>query len=80
MTDPSQQASGGFHLSPRLITIAVIAVVALVFILQNTDSARLKIIFFTVEMPTWIAFLALLLIGAAIGYFGRGARDKRRAL
>jgi uncharacterized integral membrane protein len=69
---------GGVKLTPKIIAVAVAAVLAVVFVFQNTDTASLKIIFFTVEMPTWIAFLALLAIGVGIGYFVRGHRDKQQ--
>lgn len=68
--------SGGFAVTPRMVIAAVLAVLAIVFVFQNTDSAKLKIIFFTVEMPRWIAFLVLLLIGAVIGYLLRRSREK----
>lgn len=79
MTSPTGGGSGsGFHLTPKMITIGVIAILAIIFIFQNTDTASLKVLFFTVEMPRWIAFLILLAIGIGIGYVLRGVRDKRR--
>lgn len=74
----SSSASGqsGVNISPRMIIGAILAVLAVVFVFQNTDSAKLKIIFFTVEMPRWIAFLVLLVIGAIIGYLFRRSRDR----
>ena len=74
----SSSASGpsGVNISPRMIIGVILAVLAVVFVFQNTDSAKLKIIFFTVEMPRWIAFLVLLVIGAIIGYIFRRSRDR----
>lgn len=74
----SSSASGpsGVNISPRMIIGGILAVLAVVFVFQNTDSAKLKIIFFTVEMPRWIAFLVLLVIGAIIGYIFRRSRDR----
>jgi uncharacterized integral membrane protein len=69
----------GFQVTPRMIGIAAIAVAAILFVVLNRDSVELSFIFFRLRMPVWVAFTALLLIGAAIGYFVRGARDKRRA-
>lgn len=73
----SSSRQSGFNVSPRMIIGGILAVLAVVFVFQNTDSAKLKIIFFTVEMPRWIAFLVLLVIGAIIGYIFRRSREKK---
>ena len=77
MTAPTSGGGQGFQLTPKLVTIGVIAILSIVFIFQNTERASLKVIFFTVEMPRWIAFLILLAIGIGIGYVSRGMRAKR---
>lgn len=76
MSDMST-SSDGVRITPKMVIIAVLAVLAVVFVFQNTDSAKLKVIFFTITMPRWIAFVVLLVIGAVIGYVGRGIRAKR---
>ncbi|WP_116997471.1 LapA family protein [Desertimonas flava] len=78
MSDTSS-SGGGLTITPKMVIIAVLAVLAVVFVFQNTDSAKLKVIFFTITMPRWIAFVILLVIGAIIGYVGRGVRAKRAA-
>lgn len=67
----------GVTITPKMVVAAVVAVLAVVFVFQNTDSAKLKIIVFTVTMPRWIAFVVLLVIGAVLGYVARGVRAKR---
>jgi len=68
---------GGFTITPKMIIAAVLAVLAAIFVAQNTESAKLRIIFFTLTMPRWIAFVVLIAIGAVIGYVLRGVRAKR---
>ena len=70
-------SDSGFTISPKMVSIAAVIVLAIVFVFQNTDKAKLKIIFFTVTMPLWIAFVVLLAIGAVIGYVLHGIRDRR---
>lgn len=72
-------SSGSVKITPKMVMIGVLVLLAVIFVAQNTDSSSLKLFFFTIEMPTWIAFVVLLAIGAVIGYFGRGMRDKRSA-
>ena len=80
MTNSSTpRGDGGFTITPKMVIIAILVVLAAVFVGQNTDSAKLKVIFFTITMPRWIAFVVLLVIGAIIGYVGRGIRAKRAA-
>jgi uncharacterized integral membrane protein len=61
-----------------MVTIGVVAVIAIVFVFLNRDETTFEFLLFDLTMPTWIAFLGLLLVGTAIGYFARGARDKRK--
>lgn len=70
---------GGFHPSKRQVAGAVIGVLALVFILQNSRKATLRFLFFSVTTPVWIAFLLVLCAGAIVGYVGRGIIQSRRA-
>jgi len=62
----------------KLITIAVIAVLVLIVILQNAESAPLKILFFTISMPMFILVLIVFGLGALLGLvlsLGRGKKD-----
>ncbi len=49
---------------PKLITVAVLTLLAIIILLQNTAAVQTRILFFTVTMPR--AFL--LLITAALGF------------
>ena len=75
---PVGAPQSGFHITPKVVLIAVIAVASIIFVFLNRDSTTFDFLLFDLTMPTWIAFLGLLVVGAVIGYFGRGARDKRR--
>lgn len=72
-------SESGFKITPRMVIITVVAVMAVIFVFLNRDSTTFSFLLFDLTMPTWIAFLGLLLVGAAIGFFARGKRDKRKA-
>lgn len=68
----------GRSVSPRMIIIGVLAVLALVFIFQNTDSRQVNVLFWDVTMPTWLWTLILLIVGVIIGSLFPWFRRKRR--
>lgn len=71
------RGSGGFRPSPKQIGGGILVVVALVLVLQNTQSVRVELLFWNVEWPLWIVLLLMLVIGAAIGYLASW-RARRR--
>ena len=68
--------------SPRLVGIVVLAVLAVVFVFQNTDKGRVNVLFWTIRMPAWIWLLAVFLAGVAVGsvlpWLRRRARQRER--
>lgn len=54
-------------LTPRRITALVLTVLVLVFVFQNRDEAVLQLLGIRITAPLWLASLALLVIGIAIG-------------
>jgi uncharacterized integral membrane protein len=54
-------------LTPRRIVALVLAVLTLVFVLQNRQDATFQLLGFQVTGPLWFASLALLGMGVAIG-------------
>lgn len=68
----TRQSGDGSAISARTVAILAGVALVLVFIFQNTASTKLKVIFFTLEMPRWIGFVLVLLIGALIGWLWRG--------
>jgi uncharacterized integral membrane protein len=58
-------------LSPKAIVAIVLGVLALIFVVQNTDSHRINMLFWDARMPTWLWLLVILLVGVAIGWLLR---------
>lgn len=71
---------GRFTVNTRSAAAAVLAVLAIWFILMNT--AKVKIHLWgiaTVTMSMWVWLTVMLLVGAVLGWFGRRRyRDKKR--
>ena len=51
----------------KLITAAVLALMGLVIVLQNTDSVETKLLFVTLEMPRAVLLFGTTTIGFLIG-------------
>ncbi|MFT4081121.1 MAG: LapA family protein [Nocardioides sp.] len=75
MSDPS--ASSPRQLSPKVITAVVLAVLALIFVVQNTGKGRIHFLFWTLSMPSWIWLLVMFLVGAVVGSIFPWFRRKR---
>jgi uncharacterized integral membrane protein len=58
---PSRRGRG------RLIVVAVIALVALVFILQNGADVKLTFLWFDFAWPAWLVVILTLIIGVIAG-------------
>jgi uncharacterized integral membrane protein len=58
---PSKKGRG------RLIVVAVIAVVALVFILQNGADTQLNFLWFDFTWPAWLVVILTLVLGVIAG-------------
>jgi uncharacterized integral membrane protein len=67
--------------SRRVIVGAVTAVLALVFIFQNTTDTRVHILFWRIDRPAWLLFLVLFAAGFVVGsllpWFRRRSKDDR---
>jgi uncharacterized integral membrane protein len=76
MNDPPRTHER-YRPSPKLIIGAVIALVALVFVFQNTDRETVKFLWMDFNAPAWMWLLVIFLAGALVGYmFAR--RQARR--
>jgi uncharacterized integral membrane protein len=58
--------------------LGVIVVLVLIFILQNSQSVRVKFLFFDASMPLIFALLITTILGMIIGYVGPIVRRHRR--
>jgi uncharacterized integral membrane protein len=56
---------------------ALIALAALLFILQNTESATFNFLWFDFRWPLWIMLLVFMVIGAVV-FWGAERRRARR--
>ncbi len=52
----------------RITLWVVVAVLVLVFLFSNSEIVRVSFVFFQVDVMLWIVLLAVLLIGAALGW------------
>ena len=68
----------GFRPSPRQVIGAVIGLLAVIFIVQNSDKQTVEFLFYSLTAPVWIAFVVILLAGAVLGYVGRGVIQSRQ--
>jgi uncharacterized integral membrane protein len=55
--------------NPKLIAIAILALGAIILILQNTESVETRLFFATVVMPRSLLLVLNILIGVGIGLF-----------
>jgi len=64
----------------RIILAALIAVLLVILLVQNTHSVTTKLLFTTVTMPLAILLLATFLLGLAVGLLRASclARKKRK--
>ncbi|MDX2526967.1 lipopolysaccharide assembly protein LapA domain-containing protein [Streptomyces europaeiscabiei] len=59
----------GDLLTPGRVVVGVLAVLALVFIFQNTQNTEIRLLVTEVTMPLWMALLGTALVGALCGAF-----------
>jgi uncharacterized integral membrane protein len=56
----------------------IAALLALIFILQNTESGTVQFLFWDFTMATWVWALLLFVLGAVSGYFFHWQRRRAR--
>lgn len=54
-------------INPKLIVAGIITVVALIFVLQNTGTARVHFLWADIDMPAWLWMLLLFVGGVVVG-------------
>ena len=66
----------GFSPSPKQIAGAVLGVLLLVVVFQNTDTTRVTLLFFDVEAQLWLILLGTIVVSLVIGILIGGRRAK----
>ena len=66
-------------LRPRTIVAIVLAILALIFVFQNTAHSKLKFLFWSMSMPAWIWLFILLAVGFLAGLLFPKFRARSRA-
>jgi uncharacterized integral membrane protein len=62
----SDEPEGKSFLSPRIIGLVVVAVLILVFILQNTDKTTVHFLFFDFTAGKWFALVVAVALGVLL--------------
>lgn len=57
---------GKRQVSPTLIGFIVIAILAVIFVVENGDKVDVRLIIPKVEMPVWVAIAIALVVGAVL--------------
>ncbi|GAV40072.1 hypothetical protein [Streptomyces acidiscabies] len=71
-SESGAKKKGASPFTPGRIAVAVLGVLALVFIFENTRQTRIRLLIPEVTMPLWTALLATGVVGALCGaYFVR---------
>ncbi|WP_281858493.1 hypothetical protein [Salana multivorans] len=58
---------------------ALLTILAIVFIVVNSDDIRVNLIAVQVTAPAWLVYAILVVVGWIIGWFGHQRSVKRRA-
>jgi uncharacterized integral membrane protein len=65
--------------SGKLIGLGVVALLLLVFVIQNTDKADVDLFLWDTVLPIWLVILIAAALGLAAGWIlGRVGRKRRR--
>ena len=76
---PTQPAKEGWRPTKKQIIAAVIGVVALVAILQNTRTGHFSLLWFDFQAPVWIWLVVNFGAGVATGLLIASRRAKKKA-
>jgi lipopolysaccharide assembly protein A len=74
--DERRGATGSF-LTPQRISAGILAILALIFVLQNRDDVTMQFLGIQVTATLWFASLALLVVGVLIGVLWTTRRKAR---
>ena len=65
---PTHQPSSAFKITGKQIAAGILAVLALIFILENNSTTRVRLIIPVVHLPLFIALFLSAVLGAAVTF------------
>ncbi|WP_394939304.1 lipopolysaccharide assembly protein LapA domain-containing protein [Psychromicrobium sp. YIM B11713] len=74
---PTQQNAVVRFLKEKWLAI-VLVIVVVVFIFQNTSTITISLLWWRLSSPLWVTLLAVLVVGALVGYLVRNRRHNNR--
>lgn len=69
MSPKTERGGRGGVVTPARVVVVLLAVLALIFVFENTRTTRIRLLIPEVTMPLWTALLATGLIGALCGAY-----------
>jgi len=75
----SEVHDGGFRPSAKQIGAGIIALVLVIFVLQNTDSTSVTLLVFDLNFPLWMVLAITIALSLGVGYvLGSRGRARRK--
>jgi uncharacterized integral membrane protein len=59
----------GRRVSPRLIVAAILIVISLIFIFENTQKVKVRFLIPRISSPLWLALVITFVLGGLVGFF-----------
>lgn len=80
MEEPRNVAEGVERQRNVFATVVgiVITVIAVIFVVQNTEDVTVDFLWLSLSMPLWVFILIMLALGAALGWIVRWRLRRRR--
>jgi uncharacterized integral membrane protein len=77
---PLEESSDGpdLRLIARLVVAASAVVLAVLFVMQNSDRVETSFVFFDVTTRLWVGLLVALLLGALLGQAAEAMWERRK--
>ncbi len=77
---PLEESTDGpdLRLIARLLVAAAAVVLAVLFVMQNSDRVKTSFVFFDVTTRLWVGLLVALLLGALLGQAAEALWERRK--
>jgi len=76
--DPTEQAAASKQRGWRFYLVSFAALLALIFVMQNTDETNVTFLFAETELPLFFALILAIALGALIGWLAPRVRRSDR--